>query len=171
LCDGGGVAAELGVADTVTAAVGPSAPFDAFYAGHRPELVRLAHLLCGSRAVAEELAQEALWAVHRRWDDLDKPAAYARAALVNQVRSLHRRRVHEERYAAGLPPEPLTLAPEVDEAWQAIRSLPTPQRIVVVLRFYDDLTIPEIAELVHRPAGTVKSLLHRALRRLEEELR
>jgi RNA polymerase sigma-70 factor (ECF subfamily) len=159
------------VAETPTAAGDGMPSFEAFFVCHRPELVRLAHLLCGSVAVAEELAQEALWSVHRRWGELDNPAAYARTSLVNQVRSLYRRRVHEERYARGLPHEPIALDPEVDEAWQVIRRLPAAQRIVVVLRFYEDRTIPEIARLIHRPTGTVKSLLHRALRRLEEELR
>lgn len=61
--------------------------------------------------------------------------------------------------------------PEIDEAWHAVMRLPAKQRAVVVLRFWQDMTIEAIAETLCRPAGSVKSTLHRALRRLEEDLK
>jgi len=145
--------------------------FDAFYRSERPGLVRLAHLLGGSVAVAEELAQEALWSVQQRWESLDNPSAYARTALANQVKSLHRRRARERRSAVRAAAEPLTHEPELDNTWDAIRRLPERQRVVLVLRFYEDLTVGEIARTVDWPVGTVKSLLHRALNRLRKDLR
>lgn len=146
-----------------------AAGFDSLYRTRRPALIRLAHLLTGSAAIAEELAQEALLVTQQRWATLDNPGAYARTALVNLCRSHQRRRVLERRRA----PAPLAhpLPPEIDETWQAIRRLTRDQREVIVLRFYEDLSVEQTAQLLGKPAGTVKSLQHRALARLKEVLR
>ena len=142
--------------------------FDALYREARGPLVRLAHLLTGSTAIAEELAQEALMATQQRWGAIDNPHAYARRALVNLCRSYQRRRVLERRR----PPSPLLhqLPPDIDETWRAVRQLSPDQRAVIVLRFYEDLTVEQTAEVLARPVGTVKSLQHRALGRLKEML-
>jgi RNA polymerase sigma factor (sigma-70 family) len=60
--------------------------------------------------------------------------------------------------------------PELDEAWRFIQTLPVVQRAVVVLRFYEDLGLTEIAALLGRPASTVRSDLRRALRKLKGSL-
>ena len=145
--------------------------FESFYREHWRTLTRLAHLLTGSQSVGEELAQEALLATHRRWSEVDNPAAFARRCLVNLARSHQRRMVLQRRH--GDDPQPLLhqLPPEVDETWQLIRRLKPDHRAVLVLRFYDDLTIDEIASLLDRPAGTIKSQLHRALAALKENVR
>ncbi len=148
-----------------------AAEFDHFVREQRAGLVRLAHLLHGSSAVAEDLAQEALLATHRKWTELDNPAGYARRALVNLVRSQQRRAVVERRHARSTSAPANQLPPEIDEMWTAIRGLSADQRAVIVLRFYEDLTIDEIAAVLDRPSGTVKSLLHRALARLKETTR
>jgi RNA polymerase sigma-70 factor (sigma-E family) len=145
-----------------------TAGFDSLYRDQRPALVRLAHLLTGSTAIAEELAQEALLAVQQRWDTLDNPGAYARVTLVNLCRSHQRRRIVERRHAA--PPLRAALPTEIDETWQAIRRLTPDQRAVVVLRFYEDLSVEQTADVLGKPIGTVKSLQHRALARLKEVL-
>ena len=154
-----------------------SQSFDSFFRSQHGSLVRLAHLLTGTPGVAEELVQEALLATHRHWAELDNPAGYARRALVNLCRSHQRRRFVELRHgrtqaarlteAARLTAE---LPPEIDETWSLIRSLSPDERAVLVLRFYEDMTVNDIAEVLGRPAGTVKSLLHRALARLKETL-
>ena len=146
-----------------------AAGFDSLYRTQRPALVRLAHLLTGSAAIAEELAQEALLVTQQRWSTLDKPGAYARTALVNLCRSHQRRRVIERRRVSAPLAHPLP--PEIDETWQAIRRLTREQREVIVLRFYADLSVEQTAALLRKPAGTVKSLQHRALARLKEALR
>ncbi|HUR50183.1 MAG TPA: sigma factor-like helix-turn-helix DNA-binding protein [Acidimicrobiales bacterium] len=143
--------------------------FEAFYRSQRAALVRLAHLLTASPAEAEELAQEALLATHQSWDRIDNPAGYARRALVNQVRSLQRRAVVRRRRPAP-PPLLHALPVEYDETWAAIGRLSPDHRAVLVLRYYEDLLVEDIAELMGRPPGTIKSLLHRALKRLEEDL-
>lgn len=143
--------------------------FDLLYRTQRTALVRLAHLLTGSSAIAEELAQEALLATQQRWATLENPGAYARRSLVNLCRSHQRRRVLELRRVP--PPLAHPLPPEIDETWQAIRRLSREQREVIVLRFYEDLSVEQTAELLGKPTGTVKSLQHRALARLKEVLR
>lgn len=144
------------------------AGFDTLYREQRVSLVRLAHLLTGSPSIAEELVQEALLATQQRWGALDNPGGYARRALVNLCRSHQRRRILERRHAQA--PLDHALPPEVDETWQAIRSLTPDQRAVIVLRFYDDQSLEQVSELLDKPVGTVKSLQHRALARLKEVL-
>lgn len=144
------------------------AGFDSLYVAQRPALLRLARLLTGSSAVAEELVQEALLVVQQRWSELDNPAAYARRALVNLCHSHHRRRAVERRHRVDRF-EP-ALPRDIDETWIAILRLPVDQRAVLVLRFYEDLSVEQTADLLDKPIGTVKSLQHRALERLKKEL-
>lgn len=144
--------------------------YDHFYRAQRSSLVRLAHLLTGSAAHAEELAQEALLAAHQRWGALDNPAAYTRQSLVNLARSHHRRSALRQRHERDSRVA-FELPPEIDEMWQRIRGLNADQRAVIVLRFYADMKIDEIAGVLGKPPGTVKSLLHRTLATLKENLR
>jgi RNA polymerase sigma-70 factor (ECF subfamily) len=152
------------------------AEFSEFFASQYANLCWLDLLLTGSRAEAEELAQEALvrtwwrWKLVRRPDD---PASYARKVLVNRRRSLRRRAAVEARsLARSRPEEPVV--PAGDERalvlWQAVQALPARQRAVLVLRFREDLTEAQVARLLGLPLGTVKSLGHRALARLRERL-
>ena len=62
-------------------------------------------------------------------------------------------------------------SPEIDETWTSVLGLPATQRAVVLLRFWQDMTIDAIAETLGWPAGSVKSTLHRALKNLKEQLR
>ena len=143
--------------------------FEHTYAAERDRLVRLAHLLTGSVAVGEEIVQEAFISLRARWDVVDNPAAYARTAVVNLARSNQRRQRLERGHAERLRPAS-ALPPELDETWRIIRRLPADQRAVIVLRFYEDLSLAQIAKELDRPLGTVKSLLHRALKRLKEHM-
>ena len=152
------------------------AEFSEFFASQYAELCWVGLLLTGSRAEAEELAQEALvrtwwrWKLVRRPED---PASYARKVLVNRRRSLLRRAAVEARWLARPRAEELVV-PAGDERalvlWQAVQALPARQRAVLVLRFREDLTEAEVARLLGLPLGTVKSLGHRALARLRERL-
>ncbi|MHB1928962.1 MAG: sigma-70 family RNA polymerase sigma factor [Acidimicrobiales bacterium] len=60
--------------------------------------------------------------------------------------------------------------PEVDELWQLLRSLPARQRDALALRYYEDLSLEEVAHLLGCPLGTAKSLIHRGLAALRKEL-
>jgi RNA polymerase sigma-70 factor (sigma-E family) len=153
------------------------AEFSELFASEYGRLCWLGLLLTGSRAQAEELAQEALartwwrWKLVRRPDD---PGSYARRVLVNRHRSLLRRAAVEARSLARSRPVEEVAPPAGDERaivlWQAVQALPARQRAVLVLRFHQDLTEAEVARLLGLPLGTVKSLGHRALARLRERL-
>jgi DNA-directed RNA polymerase specialized sigma24 family protein len=138
------------------------------YRDHRLGLVRLGFLLTGSREDSEDLVQSAFATASVRWDEIDQPLAYLKRAVVNQASDLHRRRARER----GRPVrEGVTEIPEVDETWVVIQRLPHRQRTVVVLRFYEDLPLLEIARLLSRRPATVRSDLRRALERLRKALR
>jgi RNA polymerase sigma factor (sigma-70 family) len=147
-----------------------SEPLDALYEAQRHRLLRLAHLLTGSHALAEEIVQEAFVVLCARDGEVDHGPAYARGIVVNLARKAQRRRGVEERHALRAGPDRVVLPPELDGAWAAVRRLPPDQRAVVVLRFYEDASLQDIAVLLGRPLGTVKSHLHRALRRLAKEI-
>lgn len=150
--------------------------YDDFYAAMWPRLVRTAYAVCGDRGVAEDAAQTALAKAHRSWrriSKLDAPQAYVRRMTVNEVLN-HLRRASSRRESARgdlpdgvLDPE----GPEVrDEVWQAVLRLPPRQRAVLVLRYYEDLTEHEIADVLGCRPGTVKSQASDALSSLRHHL-
>jgi RNA polymerase sigma factor (sigma-70 family) len=135
-------------------------------------MVRLAHVICGSNAVAEEIVQEAFVLVRAHWATITNPGGYLRTTVVNLARGYLRRHDVELRHAGG-PPGPavaVTGDPEIDETWAVVCRLPEQQRAVLALRFYEDLSIAQIAEVLGCRAGTVKSSIHRGLAKLREEL-
>jgi RNA polymerase sigma-70 factor (sigma-E family) len=137
----------------------------------RTQLVRLAHLMTGSSAVAEEIVQEAFLRLGRRTEGADDLGGYVYVTVVNLARGHLRKRAVEERHVRTLGPDrSVTGDPEIDETWAAMRRLPAGQRAVLVLRFYEDLPESEIARLLGCRVGTVKSRLHRGLGRLRKEL-
>jgi RNA polymerase sigma-70 factor (sigma-E family) len=140
--------------------------FDAFYRARHDRAVGLAHLLTGSRAIGEEVAQDAFVAVHAKWDDVLEPAAYLRTVIVNLSRTVQRRQFRERLHLVGHR-EQVATTPSIDETWAIVRRLPADQRAVIVLRFYEDLPLTAIADVLGQPIGTVKSHLHRAIRRLK----
>ena len=80
----------------------------------------------------------------------------------------HRRRSRDR--APALEREPVTSIPDVDETWASLRSLPPRQRAVLVLHFYEDLPLVEVADVLGRPAATIRSDLRRALQTLRKDL-
>lgn len=130
----------------------------ALYAGHYKQLLRLAVLLVGDLAGAEEVVQEAFIRIHRALGrrPVDCPLAYLRQTVVDLARPGLRRRLIR-RHAP--PPVP-------DEVVRALRRIPARQREAVVLRFWADLPEAEIAELMGVSIGAVKSYLSRAMGRL-----
>jgi RNA polymerase sigma factor (sigma-70 family) len=145
----------------------PRPDLERVYRDQRMALVRLALLLTGSRELAEDIVQTAFTAAQSRWATIDDHVAYLRRVVVNQASDAHRR--HFRRRQASIV-EPVTLQPDIDETWAELRRLPPHQRAVVVLRFYEDLPLTEIARLLRRPPGTVRSDLHRALDHLRRTL-
>mgnify|MGYP003134259995 CR=1 FL=1 len=133
----------------------------------RAGLVRLAHVITGSNQVAEDLVHDA----YLRWIDridLANPTGYLRTVVVNLARDTLRRREVAARIRED-PPVRLG-EPDLDETWAVVRGLPEKYRTALALRFYEDLSEREIAELMGVRPGTVKSLIHRGLERVRREL-
>ncbi|MDQ1699722.1 MAG: hypothetical protein QOG34_1585 [Frankiaceae bacterium] len=154
----------------------PGRDFDDFVVGRSATLLRTAVLLCsGDVHAGEDLLQNALLKVAMRWRAArDNPIAYTRAALVNLAHDRHRRlrrRPAEAPLSATvdtLPahqPEP-EHAVERDAVVAALRELPARQRVAVVLRYWEDLSVDETAHLMGCSTGTVKSNASRGLDRL-----
>jgi RNA polymerase sigma-70 factor (sigma-E family) len=156
------------------------AEFEAFAARDGGRLLGFAVLLAGDRQDAEDLVQLALLRVAGRWMAArQQPEAYARAVLINLARDRWRRRRRRDREtladdlaeraepaagdaAAGVLDRQVLL--------RACRGLPVQQRAVLVLRFWEDRTVAQTAELLGCSTGTVKSHTHRALARLRVAL-
>jgi RNA polymerase sigma-70 factor (sigma-E family) len=146
-----------------------------------PELARLrrtARLLVGSSDVADDLVSEALARTLPKWRSgrVSEPVGYVRRTLVNLATKRWRRRAVgrrlDHRALDWLPPSgsaDLTIA-DRDAVLQALTHLAPRRRAIVVLRFYEDRSIEEIADLMDCAAGTVKSQLSRALGQLSVEL-
>jgi RNA polymerase sigma factor (sigma-70 family) len=140
-------------------------PMEAVYRSSWLALTRLAYLLVGDRSEAEDIVQSVFTTAVTRWEVIDEPAAYLRRAVVNRANDAHRRTFRRAAVAVGAPGS--IDEPEVDEMWRLVRALPAPQRAAVVLRFYEDLALADIASLLGRPASTVRSDLRRALTTLK----
>ena len=150
---------------------GNQVEFERLFVAERMPMVRLAALLVGSRAVAEEVVQDAFASVSERWDGLDRPGGYLRTAVVNGCAQVLRRRSVEDRHR----PVTLEIPDEIPERLIDLRSaldrLSNRQRIVVVLRYFVDVPDDEIARTLDVRPSTVRSLARRALAVLRKELR
>jgi RNA polymerase sigma-70 factor (sigma-E family) len=131
-------------------------------------LRRLAFLLCGDWTEAEDLVQIALVRCQRRWGRIsaDDPHAYVRRAVINAAHSWRRRQ------RSSVPLNDSLTAPDSDSDGRialllALRALPSQQREVLVLRYFEQLSETEIAHQLGVPAGTVKSRAARGLAALK----
>jgi RNA polymerase sigma-70 factor (sigma-E family) len=152
--------------------------FESWLAAREPALQRTAHLLTGDVHSAQDLVQNTLARLYLRWDQVrnaDNVDAYARKALLNEFRTAWRRKLRRvEQIVELVPDEPAPSSPEYDGSreavWRFVCSLPPKQRTVIVLRFYEQLTEAEIADLMGISVGTVKSQSSRALAALRAAL-
>jgi RNA polymerase sigma-70 factor (sigma-E family) len=147
------------------------------YREHAVGLIRLAVVMLGDRASAEDVVQEAFCGLYRRWSHLSDPAkslCYVRSAVLNGCRTAIRKRAR--RIDAVL--EPAAASAEADviigeehrAVVSALRELPPRQREALVLRFFGDLQEPEIARAMGISRGTVKSTISRGLAALADIL-
>lgn len=143
------------------------------YRTHHLQMVRLARLLVDDLASAEDVVQEAFLGMHRNRASLrDSGAAvgYLRQAVVNQSRSMLRRRRTVRAHLKVAEPEiappadtDVLLAEEHREVLRAVDQLPPRQREVLVLRYWSELSEAEIADSLGISRGTVKSQASRAM--------
>lgn len=149
-----------------------------FYEREYPRLVGALDLFLGDLQAAEDVAQEALLRAMRDWKrvgQLDLPGAWTRRVALNLATSrLRRRGVRRraiERLGAAMIPAPTDPMEARDaEVRAAVRDLPTVERAAVVLHYFLGHPVAEVAAIVGRPIGTVKSDLSRARRRLRNAL-
>lgn len=151
------------------------ADFTAYVIARERALARLAYLLTGDRDDAEDLLQNTLAKAYRHWErvrSIEQPHAYVRRIMVNENNSRWRRLLHHRESAGSHvldvidPPDPAASGVDPGEAldlWRQVQALPRQQRAVVVLRFYEDLTEAQTAEVLGCAVGTVKSHTSRAL--------
>jgi RNA polymerase sigma-70 factor (sigma-E family) len=154
--------------------------FDTFVAGNLEALVKTAYLITWDAGEAEDLVQECLLKVARRWPRvrrMQQPAAYARRILVNLAldgsrgRARRRGELDAAPAVADLPDRDLSAGLQTRaELLDALARLTARQRAVLVLRYFNDLTEAEAAEILGCPPGTVKSNASRGLARLREAL-
>jgi RNA polymerase sigma-70 factor (sigma-E family) len=143
-----------------------AASFEDLFRRRYEPMVRVAYLLVGSRAEAEDVVQDAFARIELRWARLDNPEGYLHRCVVNRSHDMLRRRRLEQRFRLLRREETTEL--QFDELGDALATLPPKRRTAVVLRYYAGLKEREIAEALGVRPGTVKSMLHRALAQLRE---
>lgn len=153
------------------------AEFTAYLHARQPQLLRTAYLLTGDRHQAEDVLQTSLAKLYLAWDkvrDRDSVDAYVRRIMVNENNSLWRRGWKKREFATEVLPD-REFRDEYDEGlsgamWDVVQTLPKKARAVVVLRYYEQLTEAETADLLGISVGTVKSQCSRALAALRERV-
>ncbi|AWS46986.1 SigE family RNA polymerase sigma factor [Streptosporangium sp. 'caverna'] len=148
--------------------------FTEFVAARGTSLFRIAHLTCGSRDEAEDVLQSALEKAYLNWGRLhagSDPEPYVRRIIVNTAISRARRHAILQILFTPAPPD--TPAPDALPGVElrqilmiGLRALAPRQRAVLVLRFFEDLTEAQTAEVLGCSTGTVKSQTSKALTRL-----
>jgi RNA polymerase sigma-70 factor (sigma-E family) len=152
--------------------------FDAFVRARMPELLRFGHMLTGSPDAAADLVQDALERTLASWHRVrkrDDPEGYVRRTMVNRNVSIWRRRRREHLvddmpdHAYGQVRHGEVPLPD-PELRAALATLPAKQRTVLVLRFAEDLSERQVADLMGCSIGTVKSQTSKALAKLRARL-
>ena len=144
--------------------------FDAVYRSERLPLLRLAALLVRSPHVGEELVQEAFLRLHAHFDEVENPSGFLRTVVARLASTWRGRAAMENERLALVRPQVTHELDGIDETWDALGRLKPERAIVLVLRFYEDLSQEQIADLLGCSAGTVRSRVRRGLADLRREL-
>ncbi len=151
------------------------ADFSAYMHARQASLLRTAYLLTGDRHTAEDLVQIAFAKLYLAWDkvrDQGSIDGYVRRILVNENNSLWRRAWKRREQASETVPDQHHHDAYDDgvgrELWDLVQTLPKKARAVVVLRYYEELSEAETAEILGISVGTVKSQASRALATLRD---
>lgn len=151
------------------------------FAEQGASLVRLARVFCDDRDAAEDLVQEAFIRLHRSAGsirDLRRAPAFLRSIVINLARDHNRRGLMSLRHQASTEPPAPPIEPderavhdeEADEVLNALRTLPERQRACLVLHYYEQLSIAEVAETLRISTNSVKTHCRRGLATLESRL-
>jgi len=150
--------------------------FDDFFLAEFPRLVSMLTAWSGDRAVAEDLAQDALLQAHRNWATvatLDRPGTWVRRVALNHSSNEGRRRRRERAALARIRSDDradVVIPTADDQLWAKVRALPPAQRDATIMRYVDDLPLADIAAVLGCSDGTVKTHLQRARRTLATRL-
>ena len=155
-----------------------AAAFEQFVKRSRTSLRLVATSICGEWHAADDLVQETLVILHRRWTDIEPEArdAYARTVMAHLNMRGHASARWRHESPGGVISEQAAPACEEDNLanrlmlGNALRSLPARQRNAVYLRFWEGLSTGEIALALNAPGGTVRSDLTRAMAQLRRTL-
>jgi RNA polymerase sigma-70 factor (sigma-E family) len=145
--------------------------FEEFVAARSARLLRAAYQLTHDWALAEDLLQSALAKAWRSWSRLSgqaDPEPYVRKIIFNTYASWWRRRWNHEVPTNELPERAdtsraITGVDDRDEVWRLLGRLPKRQRAVIVLRYFEDMTEAQAADVLNCSVGAVKSQTSRAL--------
>src|ERR1700730_12079586 len=156
--------------------VGERVAFGEYVRARSSALLRAAQAMTANRADAEDLLQATLFKAYQSWDKISDPAAldtYVRRVMVNTHISGWRRRRLDEYPTDEIPDSPAADATGDsdlhDVVQRAVDRLPRQMRAAVMLRFYDDMTEPEVAAALGVSVGTVKSTVARAVAKLRKD--
>lgn len=143
-------------------------------AAEHPRLVGMLALYCGDRDVAEDLAQEALVRLCRDWRrvrKLARPEAWLHRVGINLAHSHYRRKAIETKVKALLRGRTVDadILPHDVESLELLKPLPHRQRAALLLHYYLDMTVRDVAELMEIPEATAKTLIHRGSQRLRAD--
>lgn len=151
--------------------------FTEFVSARSTALFRTAYLMVGDRQHAQDLLQEALTKTYVAWPrlrDVSKAEAYARRTVVTTAISWKRRRSWHERPLEVLPDRGAAASSSGADVrrwvWEQVLELPPRQRAALVLRYYEDLTEAQTAEVMGCAVGTVKSAVSQGLTRLRDRV-
>ena len=166
---------------TAVGALDADALVEQMFAQQGASLVRLARVFCDDRDAAEDLVQEAFIRLHRSAGsirDVRRAPAFLRSIVINLARDHNRRGLMSLRHQASADPPASPAEPderavhdeEVDQVLGALRTLSDRQRACLVLHYYEQLSIAEVAETLRISTNSVKTHCRRGLATLESRL-
>jgi len=147
--------------------------FASFYDDQFLSMVRLATMTIGQPDVARDIVQDAFVGLHDRWSVVEFPKAYVRRSVINGCRSRARReRIRRPltRNTPGLDPGDRPVEQVVDEMTDVLAALSVRERAAIILKFYEQRSEAEIAEMIGCRPGSVGPMVSRALAKLRSEL-
>lgn len=161
-----------------TGETAPAGRLEELYARNAPGALRLAYFLTGSRELAEDLVQDAFIRVAGRFRHLRVPDAfdaYLRRTIVNLFTSHLRRKRLERAYLRAHAAEAVRVNHATDPTardvlWRALQTLPERQRAALVLRYYEDLSEREAADVLGCSAGALNQLVVRGMAALRTQI-
>lgn len=155
--------------------VEPATSFDDFVVASGPGLLRFGYLLVNGGDLAQDLVQDALVKMYRRWSSVgtvERPDAYVRRIMVNDLTSWHRRLSNRETPSESfesVTSDGTDAIAQRDAVWRTLARLPSRQRAVLVLRYYEEYSDEEIGDVLSCAASTVRSLASRAFASLRSD--